>query len=182
MACSIYTSTLNERENDEVQMGLNIEIVPHPSLDISLYRVQAHHLKGFKTIKMLQVLRTQLVLFGWEKLIIKNVKSPHHQYVLWLPQQNIEQLQWILGAGKHNKRTMKMNDIVYLYCDQNFLAENTRKHNYKWINTCDQCQRKMYLKCITRKHMHGMWISLDDSSNDVELAFLCEVCHGSKPN
>ena len=63
---------------------------------------------------MLQVLRTQLVLFGWEKLIIKNVESPQHQYVLWLPQQNIEQLKRILGAGKHNKITRKMNGIVYI--------------------------------------------------------------------
>ena len=144
----------------------------------SLVLVQVHHLKGFKTFKMLQVLRTQLVLFGWEKLIIKNAKSPQHQYVLCrlVAQQNIEQLKRIMGVGKHNKRTIKMNDILYIAT------------NIFWLKTLESIitngstVTNAQEKCIPRKHMHGIWISLVDSSNDVELAFLCEVCQGSKPN
>ena len=53
MACSVYTTTLikSNAENGDVQMGLNVEIVPRPSQDVSLDSVSSgSSFEGFQNV------------------------------------------------------------------------------------------------------------------------------------
>ena len=71
----LYHNVKLKVENDDVQMGLNIEIVPRPSLDVSL--------DSFRSGSSFEGLQVQLFLFYVGKINYKNcVKSPQSQYML----------------------------------------------------------------------------------------------------
>ena len=68
-ALCLYHPIKSKSENDNVQMGLNGEIVPHPSLDVSLDSVSSDSsFDGFQNIQNVASSLNAICLF-WERKI-----------------------------------------------------------------------------------------------------------------
>ena len=110
-------------------------------------------------------------IFFEGKIIYKKRKQPKEQPPAMM--STTKYRKYLLEKENKKNKGKKNEDWKCCYCHILYSDEQKKRINSSWIE-CDNCDRKMHIKCIPRSYLNCIQFDITDLEDDVD--FTCEAC------